>query len=83
MHDVIGPVPAPDGPPVLVVGNTKDAATPYQQAVGVAQMLAHGSLLTLDAAGHTAIGRGDCIAGAESTYLVQLQLPANGTVCSP
>jgi pimeloyl-ACP methyl ester carboxylesterase len=83
IHDVTGPVAAPDGPPVLVVGNTKDAATPYQQAVDVAQMLAHGRLLTLDGAGHTALGRSDCIAAAESTYLVELQLPADGTVCSP
>jgi pimeloyl-ACP methyl ester carboxylesterase len=83
VHDVTGPVTEPDGPPVLVVGNTKDAATPYQQAVGVAQMLAHGRLLTLDSAGHTALGRSDCIAGAESAYLVDLQVPADGTVCSP
>ena len=57
VKDITGPVVAADGPPVLVVGNRGDAVTPYQQAVTVASMLAHGRLLTLDATGHTALGR--------------------------
>jgi pimeloyl-ACP methyl ester carboxylesterase len=83
VKDITGPVAAPDGPPVLVVGNTKDAVTPYQQAVSVADTLAHGRLLTLDAAGHTALGRSDCIAEAEAAYFTDLALPPQGTVCSP
>ena len=31
---------------------------------------------------HTALGRSECIANAEATYLVELTLPADGTVCS-
>jgi len=82
VHDITGPVVAPDGPPVLVVGNTGDAATPYQQAVDVAGTLAHGRLLTFDASGHTALGRSACVASAETAYFVDLTLPAEGTVCA-
>ena len=83
VNDVTGPVVAADGPPVLVIGNKRDAITPYSQAVDVADTLAHGRLLTLDAAGHTALGRSDCIDDAEAAYYVDLKLPRRGTVCSP
>jgi len=82
VHNVTGPVAAPDGPPVLVVGNTGDAATPYQQAVDVAKTLVHGRLLTFDATGHTALGRSQCVENAESAYFVDMTLPTDGTVCS-
>jgi pimeloyl-ACP methyl ester carboxylesterase len=83
VHDVTGPVVAADGPPVLVVGNKGDPVTPYPQAVSVAATLAHGRLVTLDASGHTALGRhSDCIDQAEANYFVDLKLPAVGTVCS-
>jgi pimeloyl-ACP methyl ester carboxylesterase len=82
VHDVTGPVVAGDGPPVLVIGNNGDAVTPYPQAVKVADTLAHGRLLTLDATGHTALGRSGCIDEAEATYLIDLKLPSPGTVCS-
>ena len=82
MHNVTGPVAAPDGPPVLVVGNTGDAATPYQQAVDVAKTLVHGRLLTFDATGHTALGLSQCVENAESAYFVDMTLPTDGTVCS-
>jgi pimeloyl-ACP methyl ester carboxylesterase len=83
VHDITGPVVAADGPPVLVVGNKGDPVTPYPQAVKVATTLAHGRLVTLDATGHTALGRGsDCIDQAEAAYFTKLTLPAEGTVCS-
>ena len=74
-------VTAPGSPPVLVIGNTRDAATPYQQAVDVAENLEDGHLLTLDAAGHVASGRSACIDDATTTYLIDLVLPAEDTVC--
>jgi pimeloyl-ACP methyl ester carboxylesterase len=83
VHDVTGPVVAADSPPVLVVGNKRDAITPYSQAVDVADTLAHGRLLTLDSSGHTALGRSDCVDDAEAAYYADLTLPREGTVCSP
>jgi pimeloyl-ACP methyl ester carboxylesterase len=83
VHDITGPVVAAEGPPVLVIGNTDDAVTPYEQAVRVASTFAHGRLLTLDATGHTALGRGStCIDDAEAAYLTDLTLPPAGTVCT-
>jgi hypothetical protein len=75
-------VTAPDSPPILVVGNTRDAATPYQQAVDVASTLAHGHLLTFDSAGHAAYGQSQCVERAEEAYFVDLTLPPDGTICN-
>ncbi len=54
------PVTAPDGPPVLVIGSTGDAATPIDQARHVARDLESGTLLTVDIAGHVALGDSAC-----------------------
>ena len=64
-----------------MVGNTGDAATPYQQAVDVADNLEQGRLLTLDAEGHVGSGRSRCVDDAVAQYLITLELPADGTVC--
>ena len=45
-------------------------------------MLAHGRLLTFDAAGHTAIGRSNCVGDAESAYLVDLHAAAPRARCA-
>jgi pimeloyl-ACP methyl ester carboxylesterase len=82
VHNIIGPVTAPGAPPTLVIGNTGDAATPYQQAVDVAATLQSGRLLTFDGTGHAAYGKSACVANAEAAYLVDLTLPSDGTVCT-
>ncbi|MBL8775406.1 MAG: alpha/beta fold hydrolase [Acidimicrobiales bacterium] len=74
-------VTAPGSPAVLVIGTTGDAATPYQQSVDVAENLEDGHLLTLDATGHVASGRSTCIDDASATYLIDLVLPPEDTVC--
>ncbi len=74
-------VTAPGSPAVLVIGNTGDAATPYQQAVDVAANLEDGHLLTLDATGHVGSGRSACVDDASTAYLIDLTLPAEGTTC--
>jgi pimeloyl-ACP methyl ester carboxylesterase len=75
------PVRADGAPPILVVGNTGDAATPYQNAVDVAAALASGVLLTVELGGHTAYGSDTCASAAIDDYLVELTLPEQGTVC--
>src|SRR5690606_18209784 len=47
-------VRARGAPPILVVGSTGDAATPYEQAERVARMLESGVLLTVEQDGHIA-----------------------------
>jgi hypothetical protein len=65
----------------LVVGSTGDAATPYEQAVRVADDLESGVLLTVELAGHIALGDSDCADAAITRYLVDLAVPAAGTRC--
>lgn len=79
-----GPYDRPTANPILVVGNTFDPATRYQSAVALSHELANARLLTLDGWGHTAFNQpSTCAHNAEIRYLVDLQLPAPGTVCKP
>lgn len=69
---------------VLVVGTMLDPATPYEGAVALAHDLANARLLTLDGWGHTALLQpSTCAHEAEVRYLVDLTLPAAGSVCRP
>ncbi|MER7620720.1 alpha/beta hydrolase [Streptomyces sp. NPDC126503] len=69
--------------PILVVGTTRDPATPYKWARSLAGQLASGSLLTYDGDGHTAYGRGsDCVDTAINAYLLEGTVPPDGKRCS-
>ena len=74
-------VTAPDAPPILVIGNTGDQATPYENSVEIAQELERASLLTLESTGHLSYSRSDCVRSVADRYLIDLELPADGTVC--
>ncbi|MFI1828412.1 alpha/beta fold hydrolase [Streptomyces sp. NPDC020412] len=68
--------------PLLVVGTTRDPATPYKWSQSLASQLASGTLLTYDGDGHTAYGRGsDCIDTAINTYLLEGTVPPDGKRC--
>lgn len=75
------PVSAPGTPPVLVVGSTGDAATPYEQAQHVARTLEEGILLTVELDGHIALGDSPCADDAITRYLVELATPPPGHRC--
>ncbi|GAA4890854.1 alpha/beta hydrolase [Tessaracoccus lubricantis] len=76
-------ITAPGAPPILVVGTTGDSATPYEQAVSMAEQLESGSLLTLEGAGHGAVtGDNQCIAEAVDGFLYDGVVPAEGTRCT-
>lgn len=75
------PVVAEGTPPILVIGSTGDAATPYDQAVRVADTLAEGVLLTAELDGHVALGDSACVAEVATRYLVDLTAPAPGQRC--
>jgi pimeloyl-ACP methyl ester carboxylesterase len=75
-------ITAAGAPPILVVGTTRDPATPYAWAQGLAGQLASGRLLTFDGDGHTAYERGSgCVDTAVDRYLLAGQPPAAGTTC--
>ncbi|MEU0598377.1 alpha/beta hydrolase [Streptomyces sp. NPDC006393] len=69
--------------PIVVVGTTRDPATPYRWAQSLAAQLSSARLLTFVADGHTAYGRGSrCIDSAIDTYLLHGTPPAQGKRCS-
>ncbi|MFE6282400.1 alpha/beta hydrolase [Streptomyces sp. NPDC057877] len=69
--------------PIVVVGTTRDPATPYRWSQSLARQLSSARLLTYDGDGHTAYGRGsDCIDSAINTYLLRGTPPSEGKRCS-
>jgi len=77
------PIAGPEAPPILVVGTTRDPATPYAWAQGLARQLRSGVLLTYVGDGHTAYaGSSDCINSAVETYLLSGRPPRDGTRCT-
>ncbi|MFI5800918.1 alpha/beta hydrolase [Streptomyces sp. NPDC051677] len=68
--------------PIVVVGTTRDPATPYRWARSLAHQLASARLLTYVGDGHTAYGRGSaCIDSAIDAYLLHGTPPTEGKRC--
>ena len=69
-------------PPIVVIGNTNDPATPYAWAQGLAHELSSAVLLTVNSDQHTAYASGNsCVDAAVNRYLLSLTPPAAGTHC--
>jgi len=70
-------VTAPGSPPVVVIGTTRDPATPYAWAQALAAQLSNGVLLTHVGDGHTVyrVGAPGCIQRPVNDYLVTLRAP--------
>lgn len=78
-----GPIHAKGAAPILVVGTTRDPATPYSWAKALAKQLDSGVLLTRKGDGHTGYRMGNrCIDKAVDTYLISGNPPKKGTTCS-
>lgn len=82
VRSIVGPVSGADGPPVLVLGNRGDAATPYENSVRIADMLDDGHLVSNDGEGHTSYGRSRCVDDVVHAYLVDLAVPDADPDCS-
>lgn len=76
-----GPVRAQGAPPIVVIGNLRDPATPYAWAQSLARQLASGVLVTRDADGHTSYLRSDCVDNLVTRYVVDLSAPSPGATC--
>lgn len=74
-------ITAEGAPPILVIGNTGDPATPYANAQRVAESLSSGVLVTADIAGHTAYGTDSCVTKVVDSYLVDLVVPKRDPNC--
>ncbi|MGC9440624.1 alpha/beta hydrolase [Streptomyces sp. WG5] len=78
-------VSAPGAPPILVIGNTGDPATPFEGAGRMAEALGErvGVQLTYQGQGHGAYdSKNKCVQDAVHGYLLDGKAPAAGTVCS-
>lgn len=79
------PVPhnkAPGAPPMLVVGTTRDPATPLRWAVALARQLSSAVLVTRDGDGHTGYHAGNsCVDATVEDYLVDGTVPAADVDC--
>ena len=68
--------------PIVVIGTTRDPATPYRWAVELAHQLDSGVLVSRDGDGHTGYHEGnDCVDRAVESYLVSGVVPTDGLSC--
>lgn len=68
--------------PIVVIGTTRDPATPYEWAEGLANTLESGVLVSFDGDGHTAYGRSNsCVDDAVNAYLIDGTVPEDGLSC--
>ena len=75
-------VKAAGAAPIVVVGTTRDPATPYEWAVSLADQLESGVLVSRDGDGHTGYNAGNnCVNEAIESYLVDGTVPDDGLEC--
>jgi pimeloyl-ACP methyl ester carboxylesterase len=68
--------------PIMVVGTTRDPATPLVWAQSLVDQLTHGVLVKRDGDGHTGYLAGNtCVDGAVEAYLVQGTVPSSEVDC--
>jgi pimeloyl-ACP methyl ester carboxylesterase len=68
--------------PIVVIGTTRDPATPYEWAEDLAEALDSGVLVSRDGDGHTGYMQGNgCVDDAINDYLVDGKVPDDGLKC--
>lgn len=73
---------AKGAPPIVVIGTTRDPATPLIWAQAMASQLDSGRLITRDGDGHTAFQRGsDCVDDAVEAFLISGKVPKPDLRC--
>lgn len=76
------PISAEGAGPIVVIGTTRDPATPYEWSQNMAEQLDDAVLLTFEGDGHTAYGRsGGCIEEQVDAYLLEGTVPEDGLTC--
>ncbi len=75
-------VDAEGADPILVIGTTRDPATPYEWAESLAEQLDSGLLVTRDGDGHTGYNAGNaCVDTAVEDFLIEGTVPEDGLTC--
>ncbi|MDQ3350535.1 MAG: alpha/beta hydrolase [Actinomycetota bacterium] len=67
--------------PIVVIGTTGDPATPLSGTRTAADVLEEGTLVIVDANEHTGYSVSPCAQDFVHAYLVELEVPADGTEC--
>ena len=68
--------------PIVVIGTTRDPATPYEWSVRLRDQLDDASLITFDGDGHTAYTRSNsCVDSAVDAYYLDGTVPRDGLRC--
>jgi pimeloyl-ACP methyl ester carboxylesterase len=67
--------------PIVVIGTSGDPATPLASTRKMAAALEEGVLLVVEANQHTGYGANECINTAVDSYLIDLTVPVNDTIC--
>lgn len=68
--------------PIVVIGTTRDPATPYEWSQRLAEQLESGVLVSFDGDGHTAYMRSnDCVNGAIDAFYADGVVPEDGLQC--
>ncbi len=71
-----------DAPPIVVIGTTRDPATPYEWAEALADQLESGVLVSRDGDGHTGYHSGnECVDDAVESFLLEGTVPTDGLEC--
>ena len=68
--ETLGDVRVSGTAPILIVGTTRDPATPFAGAQDLASRIDGSRLLTFDSTEHTAYTKNRCIDDAVNAYLV-------------
>ncbi|GAA1454674.1 alpha/beta hydrolase [Nocardiopsis tropica] len=70
-------------PPIVLVGNVGDPATPYRWAQRMHARLTTSVLVTYEGGGHTVYGRGKsaCVDNPLDEYLISGKVPEHGLTC--
>ncbi|MGC4936434.1 alpha/beta hydrolase [Kribbella sp. DT2] len=75
------PTPIADAPPMLILNNTHDPATPLNQAISLQRQIRGSQLLVSNTYGHTSWFNSACARTHATTYFLTGKLPARGTSC--
>ncbi len=76
------PIHADGAPPILVIGTTRDPATPLAWARALAHQLQSGILVTRNGDGHTGYHAGNsCVDNTVESYLVSDKVPSGPVNC--
>ncbi len=81
-EQIAGPLTAVGAAPILVIGTTRDPATPVEWAEALAEQLESGVLVRRDGDGHTGYKAGNqCVDDVVESYLVSGKVPQGDVDC--